>query len=153
MEWSEELKITLSNFARQSCQNQFLLKSWWRSLFVLYHLSTWCKKQNKQNKKKNCTVVQVFWWQSKDPALWRRARAAVGVRWWWWRRWGVGSIGYTRRFYLILLGVLHQWGLPAEAGALGGALVLPPDWATWFVSDTLNLNGTRAPPPGGWRRH
>lgn len=42
--------------------------------------------------------------------------------------------------YLILLRVLQQRRLSAEAGALAGALVLPPDGATRFIRDTLNLS-------------
>lgn len=71
---------------------------------------------------------------SKDPALWRRAHDSDSEGLW------VHRIGY-----LILLSVLHQGGLSAEAGALGGTLVLPPDWATRFVSDTLNLSSVGRP--------
>lgn len=49
--------------------------------------------------------------------------------------------------YLVLLCVLCRGGLPAEAGALGGVLVLPPYGATRLVSDTLNLRGAVGPPP------
>ena len=67
---------------------------------------------------------------AKDPTLWRQARESnIEGQW------------VDKIVYLILLSVLHQWGLLAEVGALGSALVLPPDWATWFVSDTLNLSG------------
>ena len=76
--------------------------------------------------------------QSKeDPALWRRCCAYRSDWDWDW------DGGFHRVGYLILLSVLHQWGLSAEA--LASCLVLPPYRATWFVSDTLNLSGVEWP--------
>lgn len=56
-----------------------------------------------------------------------------------------GNNGVDKSSYLVFLSVLRRWGLPAEARALGGALVLPPDRATRLVSDTLNLSGAARP--------